>query len=207
MSERDETPLSPALLKDARRRGTRPTEKELAVLRGLTVPGATLKSVARDLGIRPGSASQRLHALYRRLGVTSAAQALTVAWGDVQPVARQCAECGLTYLDRSNLHRATLEHKFWRGVQKSDGCWEWTRYRLPNGYGRASAEGGGMDYAHRVSWRLHFGEIPSGLYVCHRCDNRSCVRPDHLFLGTHQDNMDDMKAKGRAGRRLPRSAA
>jgi hypothetical protein len=65
------------------------------------------------------------------------------------------------------------------------------------GYG-AIAVHGRMLKAHRVSWELAYGPIPAGLYVLHRCDVRDCVNPEHLFLGTHEDNQKDMRAKGRA---------
>jgi len=64
-------------------------------------------------------------------------------------------------------------------------------------------------YAHRFSWEMHNGPIPNGMMVCHRCDNSRCVRPDHLFLGSAQDNVNDMIGKGRQpsydDRRGPRS--
>lgn len=86
-----------------------------------------------------------------------------------------------------------FEAKFIRG----DDCWEWTAAKHPFGYGNFW-DGKGYTTAHRVSYLLYVGEIPAGICVLHRCDNPACVRPDHLFLGTHQDNIADKIAKGRA---------
>lgn len=78
------------------------------------------------------------------------------------------------------------------------GCWEWIASTNQK-YGHISVSNVGgtkkMRNAHRVSWELYNGPIPEGLQVLHKCDNRLCVNPDHLFLGTHQDNMNDMKQK------------
>lgn len=79
-------------------------------------------------------------------------------------------------------------------------CYEWVGgYRGGKGdkYGQFTLNGK-PNYAHRVSWLIYRGQIPNGLFVCHRCDNPRCVRIDHLFLGTFSDNMKDMHAKGRA---------
>lgn len=78
-----------------------------------------------------------------------------------------------------------------------DGCWVWRGGLEADGYGRFP-DAGGWRRAHRVAWELYYGPIPEGLCVCHRCDNPACVRPDHLFLGTHRDNIRDRDSKGRA---------
>ncbi len=76
------------------------------------------------------------------------------------------------------------------------GCWEWKRRSHTFGYGAVSFQGRNIP-AHRAMWILHFGSIPDGLLVCHKCDNPPCVNPDHLFLGTSTDNNRDMLSKGR----------
>lgn len=87
--------------------------------------------------------------------------------------------------------------RFWGRVDKSGDCWLWTGGTSSGGYGAATWPNGQQTTAHRVSWEITYGPIPDGMQVLHRCDNPACVRPDHLFLGTQQDNMDDMIAKGR----------
>lgn len=88
--------------------------------------------------------------------------------------------------------------RFWRYVEKGSSCWLWIGYTTSKGYGSfryGDRRLGLRVRAHRASWQLHFGPIPDDLFVCHHCDVPNCVRPDHLFLGTHQDNMSDMLRK------------
>lgn len=93
-----------------------------------------------------------------------------------------------------------LADRFWAKVHKSEGCWLWIGSLTYSGYGhlQRGRAGEGWINAHRASWELHFGPIPKDVLVLHACDNRRCVRPDHLFLGSPRDNTADMYAKGRA---------
>lgn len=92
------------------------------------------------------------------------------------------------------------KRRFWAKVNKNttNGCWEWIGHCYSTGYGMLTVK---MDTwaAHRISYKIHNGPIPSGLYVLHTCDNTICVNPDHLWLGSHLDNMRDMDSKGRRG--------
>ena len=86
--------------------------------------------------------------------------------------------------------------KFWAKVRRGDGCWEWTGAKSSSGYGSMDWFGRST-LPHRVSWRLRRGRIPRRKCVLHKCDNRICVRPSHLFLGTYRDNLHDAIRKGR----------
>lgn len=92
---------------------------------------------------------------------------------------------------------------FWARLDRSDParCWEWHGSGLRTGYGRVSF-GGRLWLTHRLAYELANEPIPDGLHVLHRCDNRRCCNPAHLFLGTHADNVADMVAKGRQARKL-----
>ena len=76
------------------------------------------------------------------------------------------------------------------------GCWIWTASRHNTGYGAIGVAGNKVSTAHRVSWMLHRGPIPDGMWVLHKCDVRACVNPDHLYLGTVKDNARDLRERG-----------
>lgn len=115
-------------------------------------------------------------------------------------------EITLEYLASQGLNE-DFPQRYWSKVNKNGPipqhrpelgpCWIWTVATCFGDYGQISGGFGRLVKSHRSSWVLHYGPIPTGMWVLHKCDVGRCVRPDHLFLGTRQDNINDMVRKGR----------
>lgn len=147
----------------------------------------------------PDNAVRRLGARRRDAGLRADAR------GEVQVTLVTVCRCKMnvaatrqrpatdTTKDEFAMPAKSTPAQFWDKVLKTDTCWLWQGKLNGSGYGSFANVG-----AHRYSYALHFGAIPKTLYVCHHCDVRQCVRPDHLFLGTPRDNALDCSAKGRA---------
>lgn len=108
------------------------------------------------------------------------------------------AQCSRRVLDYGD---PAMAARFWSKVEKTDGCWIWKAARnRSTGYGAFCVVKPYIRGAHRVSYQMVYGPVPPGTVICHHCDNPACVRPDHLFAGTHADNVRDKVAKGRQAR-------
>jgi len=90
---------------------------------------------------------------------------------------------------------ATLQDLFDRSIKKDNGCIEWARAITKSGYGHLLL-GDKFVYAHRLSFELSGGVLPKGYYACHKCDNKKCINPEHIFPGTSSDNIRDAQQKG-----------
>ncbi len=112
-------------------------------------------------------------------------------------IVRRCRSCA-NKKKALTTTRIPVSERFLAKVRKTSSCWIWTASRLLAGYGKMSIRGCRESLAHRISYMLFVGKIPSGLQVLHRCDRPECVNPGHLFLGTQADNLSDCIAKGRS---------
>lgn len=108
--------------------------------------------------------------------------------------------CGCLWNPTKEEYLNRLKQKLEENCKWNAQCQEWTGFKDSDGYGKISVTLNAKERplsVHRVSWMIHIGNIPEGMCICHHCDNPACFRPEHLFLGTQQDNMDDKMNKKR----------
>lgn len=121
-------------------------------------------------------------------------------------LSKKCQNCGGTFVPDGNRARFCSTHCLLDGLSKPDpsGCRLWVGLIMKNGYGQVPRTRGDKRtrLPHRLAYEEYIGPVPSDFFVCHKCDVRNCINPDHLFLGTQADNMRDCAVKGRNARKL-----
>ena len=123
-----------------------------------------------------------------------------VRWASLNSATNGSKSCGCLKSEVTSARfSAPVEPRFWSKVARRQGdqCWEWQAASNARGYGTFGANGKSC-LAHRLAWELVNGAIPEGMLVCHTCDNPKCCNPQHLWLGTNAENIEDMRRKGRA---------
>lgn len=144
--------------------------------------------------------------LFWRLIAASRLHVATRATNIVKPQAIGVAGVSITAkrsfaMPNQYTGRTPIADRLWSRVKKTDTCWLFMGSRNAKGYGQIATERKHRPIlTHRLAWQLANGPIPDGLEVCHHCDTPSCCRVDHLFLGTHKENMEDCLKKGRVAR-------